>query len=142
MKAHSEPRFSFTEQSAMRTYLRELFGSIAIYAGLLVPSLYYGQDLSQGPLRTAVLVSPMAGFTLVIWAIARHVGRIDEYQRSVTLQTFSIAAALTAGATFTYGFLENAGYPRLSMFWVWGVMGCAWLVVCMFQWCCRAGVSD
>lgn len=24
------------------------------------------------------------------------------------------------------GFLETAGFPRLSMFWVWGVMGALW----------------
>ena len=29
-------------------------------------------------------------------------------------------------ARFTYGVLENAGYPRLSMFWVWGIMGFTW----------------
>ena len=44
----------------------------------------------------------------------------------------AIAAAVTAGWTFTYGFLENAGYPRLSMFIVWPVMGAVWgLLACI-----------
>jgi hypothetical protein len=35
----------------------------------------------------------------------------------------SMAAAITLAATFTYGFLETAGFPKVSMFWVWIGMG-------------------
>jgi hypothetical protein len=80
-------------------------------------------------LRTVVLASPMAGFGLMLVAIARHLRRIDEYLRQRLLETFALAAAITAGVTFTYGFLETAGFPRLSMFIVWPVMGAAWVVV-------------
>jgi hypothetical protein len=63
---------------------------------------------------------------LAIWAIARHFLRVDEYIEQVTLENISIAAAVTAGASLTYGFLENAGFPKLSMFVVWPVMGAVW----------------
>lgn len=129
MHIQTEPKFSAAERKAGATYMRELFGSIAIYVGLLIPSIIYGQEMEAGPLKTAVLTCPMIGFVLMIWAIARHFGRMDEYQRIVTLETFALAAALTAAVTFTYGFMENAGYPRLSMFYVWGVMGFSWLVI-------------
>ena len=43
-----------------------------------------------------------------------------------SLEGLAIAAAVTAGLTFTYGFLESAGFPKVSMFWVWGVMGTVW----------------
>lgn len=62
----------------------------------------------------------------VIWAIARHLRRVDEYVRQFTLKNIAIAAALTAGATFTYGFMETAGYEKLSMFTVWLVLCGAW----------------
>lgn len=129
MTLQAEEKYSRAERQAGRQYLRELFGSIAIYIALLVPSAAYGPALDPGPLRTAALLVPMLGFLLMIWAVARHIGRMDEYQRRTALETFAMAAAITAGVTFTYGFLENAGYPRLSMFTVWGVMGGAWLVV-------------
>jgi hypothetical protein len=129
MQTQTEPKFSAAERKARTAYLRELFGSIAIYIALLVPSITYGPAMETGPLKTAVLTSPMIGFALMIWAIARQVGRMDEYQRIVMLETFALAAALTAAVTFTYGFMENAGYPRLSMFYVWGVMGFSWLVI-------------
>ena len=43
-----------------------------------------------------------------------------------SLEGLAVAAAVTAGLTLTYGFLESAGFPKLSMFWVWGVMGPVW----------------
>lgn len=109
--------------------MRELFGSIAIYLALLLPSVIYGPTMDHGIVKIAVLICPMIGFFLMIWAVARQVGRMDEYLRGAMLETIAIAAAVTAGITFTYGFLENASYPRLSMFAVWGVMGSSWLVV-------------
>ena len=46
----------------------------------------------------------------------------------------TIAAAITACLSITYGFLESAGFPKLSMFWVWGVMGLVWgAVACLRQ---------
>jgi hypothetical protein len=69
----------------------------------------------------------------MIWAVARQVRRMDEYQRSVMLETIAVAFAITGGVTFTYGFLENAGYPRLSMFTVWGVMGVSWMASTLFR---------
>lgn len=129
MRTQAEPKFSAAERKAGAAYLRELFGSIAVYAALLVPSIIYGPALAAGPLKTVVLTCPMIGFVLMIWAIARHIGRMDEYQRILMLETFALAAAATAAVTFTYGFMENAGYPRLSMFYVWGVMGSSWLVI-------------
>jgi hypothetical protein len=77
-------------------------------------------------LRTLVLASPMIGFFLAIWTIARQVGRIDEYIRRTLLENLGIAAAITAAASFTYGFMETAGYPMISMFNVWMVMGASW----------------
>ncbi len=51
---------------------------------------------------------------------------MDEFVRLRSLESIAVAAAVTAGLTFTYGFLESAGFPRLSMFWVWGIMGFTW----------------
>jgi hypothetical protein len=78
--------------------------------------------MEAGVLRTLVLLSPMIGFAAALWVIARHVGRIDEYQRMRLLENVALAAAVTAGLTFTYGFLETAGFPKLSMFTVWCVL--------------------
>jgi hypothetical protein len=128
-----EAKYSDNERKAGARYLGELFASVALYSALLIPSVMVGPSMAAGWLRTTVLVCPMIGFLLMIWVVARQLGRMDEYQRIIMLETFAIAAAITAGVTFTYGFLENAGYPRLSMFSVWGVMGGAWLVTGLYR---------
>jgi hypothetical protein len=116
-------------QKVMKPYYREMAGAFAVYALLLFSSIQFGRPMSDGLLRTVVLASPIAGFGLMLLAIARHLRRIDEYLRQRLLETFALAAAITAGITFTYGFLETAGFPRLSMFTVWPVMGVAWGMV-------------
>ncbi len=116
-------------------YYRELFGSLAIYAVMLVLTILYGRGMPEGIVRTLVLASPMIGFFLAIWAIGRHLKRIDEYLRQFTLENIALAGAVTAGLTFTYGFMETAGYPKLSMFSVWMVMCGAWgVIACTRAW--------
>ncbi len=117
------------EKIINRAYVRELLGALAIYAALLVPTIVYGRRLEDGMVKVLVLSSPMIGFGLAVWAIARHLRRVDEFIRQYTLETLAMAAAITAGVTFTYGFLETAGYPRLSMFAVWPIMATAWIAV-------------
>ena len=116
------------EKKVLRAYYRELGLAMVVYAVLLFCAIRFGRPMPEGALRTMILVTPMAGFGLAILAIARHVARIDEYQRRTMLETFSIAAAITAAATFSYGFLETAGFPRLSMFSVWPMMAGAWVL--------------
>ena len=117
------------EKRVARAYRAELWTAIAVYAVLLFASIRFGRPLEDGPLRTAVLLAPMIGFALIIRAVARHVARIDEYQRLRLLEGVALAAAITGGVTFSYGFLETAGYPKLSMFTVWIVMGTSWALV-------------
>lgn len=120
------------EKQARNRYLVELFAGLGIYMILLMAALKYAPGMPAGALRTAVMVSPMFGFALGVWAIVRQMARMDEYLRQQTLEAIGIAAAVTAGWTFTYGFLENAGFPRMSMFMVWPVMGGVWgVVVCV-----------
>jgi hypothetical protein len=117
------------EKRVARNYRVELIGALAVYGVLLVVSIRYGRPMSEGPARTAILLSPMLGFGLAIWAMARQLARVDEYVRRVVLENIALAAAITAACTFSYGFLETAGFPLLSMFSVWMLMAGAWLVV-------------
>ena len=126
------------EKKVKRAYLRDLGLSMVVYIVLLYSAIHFGRPMDKGILRTAVLVTPMIGFGLMIWALARHLARIDEYVRRQMLETFAIASAITAGLSFTYGFLETAGFPRLSMFTVWMVMGGSWgLVAIVRGWLAR-----
>jgi hypothetical protein len=117
------------EKKVARAYRKELMLSVVIYAVLLMASIRYARPLPDGPLRTALLLVPMVGCALMIRAVARHIARIDEYQRLRLLEGLALAFAMTGAVTFSYGFLETAGFPRLSMFSVWIVMGVSTAVV-------------
>ena len=117
------------EKEANRKYRIELGAALLLYAAVLSGSLTVARSMPEGWLRTLVLILPAIPVMLSVWAIARHFRRMDEFMRLRSLEGLAIAAAVTAGLTFTYGFLEEAGFPKLSMFWVWGVMGSTWAVV-------------
>jgi hypothetical protein len=121
------------EKDAARMYKRELWMSIALYAVILMLAIRFGRPMQDGLLRTIVLVSPMLGFGVALWAVVRHFGRMDEYIRRVQLENIAVAAAVTAGLSFTYGFLETAGFPKLSMFSVWITLGGAWALINLFR---------
>jgi len=110
------------EKRVARAYTLELMIALAVYTVLLMAAIRYGRPMDDGWLRTLVLVSPMLGFGLMIRTIVRHFARIDEYQRMRMLENLAIATAITGAVTFTYGFMETAGFPKLSMFYVWVVM--------------------
>jgi hypothetical protein len=123
------------EKQVARHYRSELAVAIAVYVVLLVGSIRLGRPMPDGLARTLVLLSPMIGFGLMIRAIVRHLARVDEYVRARLLESISLAAALTAALSFTYGFLETVGYPKLSMFSVWMVMAASFgLVNCTRAW--------
>lgn len=123
------------EEKVRRAYNREFLGAMTVYVVMLTASIRFGRGMDEGVLRTVILASPMIGFMLVLWAVARQFQRIDEYLRQSMLENLAVAAAVTAGLSFTYGFLETAGFPKLTMFAVWPVMGAAWGLMTMIR--CR-----
>jgi hypothetical protein len=106
------------EREANRKYRLELGGAMLLYIAVLFGSIQVGKAMEPGAARTLVLLSPAIPLVIAIWTIVRHFGRMDEFIRLRSLEGFAIAGAVTAGVTFTYGFLEGAGFPKLSMFWV------------------------
>ena len=121
------------EKRVGKAYFRELGAALLVYAVLLVAAIRWGRPLDPGAVRTLVLLSPMIGFGLGLWAIARHFARVDEYIRRFLLDSLALGAGITAGLTFTYGFLETAGFPRLSMFTVWIVLCGSTGVICLVR---------
>jgi hypothetical protein len=114
------------EREAKRRYLTEMAIVMAVYIATLTIAIRVGKAMDEGLVKTLVSVLPAIPVFLTVWVIARQFRRADEFVRLRSLESIAIAAGVTAGLTFTYGFLENVGYPRLSMFWVWGVMGFTW----------------
>jgi hypothetical protein len=112
-----------------RQYTLELSAALAIYAALLVGSIELLQHVAlASPWRDAVALSPMVAAVAVPWIVLREMRRMDELQMRIQFEALGFAFAGTAILTFSYGFLEGLGYPKLSMFTVWPILAVLWVV--------------
>ncbi len=113
----------------MLRYLLELTGALALYGLSLFGAAYVGAHLDPGPhSQVWVALIPLPATLLVGWVIWRNLMKMDEMQLRQQLEAIAIGFALTGLLTFNYGFLEGAGFPRLTMFWVWPVMCVSWVL--------------
>lgn len=118
-----------SKSSPMARYTKELSAALALYAALLVGSIELLQHVAvPAPWRDAIALSPMAAAAVMAWVMLRQLRRMDELQVRIQLEALGFAFAGTALATFSYGFLEGIGWPRLSMFAVWPLMAGLWIV--------------
>ena len=110
-----------------RRYRLELGAALVVYTVLLVFSLrLIRHGVGSGEAAVVVALLPMVPGAGVCWAVLRQLRRLDELRRRLHLEALAVAFAGTAVITFSYGFLENVGYPRVSMFAVWPLMGTLW----------------
>jgi uncharacterized membrane protein len=114
------------QEKIYRRYVGEFLATLVLYAVVLTASIFLADRLPKGPAQTAIVLTPMIPVLLMIIVVIRQLRRMDEYQRQQAFENIAVAAGVTAGWTFTYGFLEGVGYPRLSMFYVWGIMWAVW----------------
>jgi hypothetical protein len=114
------------EREVKSRYRWELGLSLLLYGVVLTICLRAVQGIDSETVRAAVMLLPAIPVFLTVWVLARQFRRSDEFVRLRSLESLAIAAAVTAGLTFTYGFLETVGFPRQSMFWVWMIMGITW----------------
>jgi len=112
----------------LTTYLRDFaLGLLAYGATLFASNLLLRRDGLEQPWQIAVALLPMLPACGICAVVVRQVRRMDELQRRVQVEALALAFAGTALITFSYGFLEGVGFPKLSMFTVWPLMGALWV---------------
>jgi hypothetical protein len=79
-------------------------------------------------LKVLITLLPAIPVTFVLISMMRVIRDSDELQQRVYLLATSFSALLTGLITFTYGFLENVGFPKFStflvlpmLFFFWGI---------------------
>ncbi|MEH2084038.1 MAG: hypothetical protein V7K89_29930 [Nostoc sp.] len=77
-------------------------------------------------LRIPIALMPMipAGFFLIV--VVRLLRRVDEFHRKFHLEALGFGFTGTAVLTFTYGWLQLAGFPQVSWLFVWPLMAIMW----------------
>ena len=107
-------------------YKREFGISMCVYFATVLASIGYLKAYPDTRFATLITVLPVVPAIMAAVAIIRELNRLDELQLRIQLNSLAVSFLLTAIATFTYGFLENIGYPPISMLWVLPFMLMVW----------------
>lgn len=121
------PMRSERERRASRAYTRRFATALLAYAALLAVSVTALNAGVAQPWRSLVAVAPMAAALFIPVALVRLLRDIDELQRRIHLEALAIGFAGGSLLTFSYGFLQVAGAPQLSWFFVWPVYATCWM---------------
>ncbi len=90
------------DRERTRAYLREFLAAIGGYVLVLVVVLLWGGVGGHSAWRFVWAVLPAVPAAGVVWAVVRHVRRIDDYQRRVLLEGLAVGFALAMRALPTY----------------------------------------
>jgi len=116
------------QKQVRQRYIREMLLALITYFIILVVSIsILKQDWIQ--IRVFVILislAPSLPVMFVIFAMMRALRDSDELQQRVQLMATSFSAALTGLITFSYGFLENIGFPKFPTFLVFPMLVAFW----------------
>ena len=107
-------------------YMMEFGGSMLAYSVVLIVSLMFLGENPDSPWRIPVTVAPVIPIVFLMLAVIRGVRRMDEMRRHIHLESVIIAYLATVILCFSYGFLENVGFPSFNTMWVGVAMICLW----------------
>ena len=112
-------------QSSLRNMLEFAVAMLA-YSAVLIVSLMFLRENPDSSWRIPVTVAPVIPIIFVMLAVIRGVRRMDEMRRHIHLEVVIIAYLATVILCFSYGFLENVGFPSFNTMWVGVAMICLW----------------
>lgn len=129
--AHAEGVTSDVDTSAGSTgdrarawaYHRDFWPGILAYGLVLTAVLVWGHLDGTSPWRFLWAVLPVLPALWVVRAVLRHLHRVDEYQRLLTLQGLGVGFSIAMVTAITGGFLGFAGlepgpFPLSSGCWI------------------------
>ncbi|MGU9812090.1 MULTISPECIES: hypothetical protein [unclassified Pseudomonas] len=111
-----------------KRFLMEFAVVMVVYILCVVVSSSLVRSMPDGVAKIALALLPVIPMIAMAVSMIRRLNAMDEMGRKIQLDALAVAFVCTALTTFSYGFLETAGFPRLSAFMVWPIMGGVWCV--------------
>ena len=112
---------------ASRLYLKEFGGAMVAYVVVLIVSItLINISPNAAWWRVPLALTPVIPIIFAMIAYMRFMRRIDEMQRRIQFEALAFGFASAGIITFSYGFLENVGFPHISWLWVWPLMMALW----------------
>jgi hypothetical protein len=125
--------YSKKDKVDAKKYGSELGISLLIYMIVLFSSITIAKSMENSWLRTLIVLAPILPALGAFWAIIRHFRRMDEYMRVWLLEVIALAGGITAFFSFSYGFLEGMGYPKLSGFIIYVIFMASWGLITLVR---------
>ena len=106
---------------------------MVVYAVLLTgTSLILANTELVGAARIAIGLVPVIPMAYIVWLVVASFQGLDEYWQRIQLAALPFAFLGTMLVAFTWGFLENLGFDRLSGFVLFGLMNLLYLIGLVF----------
>lgn len=114
-------------QEVQKRYFKEFGISMGLYIVLLIGSIAVLTNFEL-PKAAQIVVTliPVIPTIFVVIAVMRALRDSDELQQKIQLQAVTFSAIVTGLITFTYGFLENVGFPHLPSLFIFPLMLALW----------------
>jgi len=114
-------------KQVMRRYVKEFLIRMSTYVIVLILSISILKRVELPKFWQIVIsLAPALPVAFIILVLMRLLIDSDELQQRVQLLATSFAAALTGLITFSYGFLENVGFPKFPTFFIFPLMIVLW----------------
>jgi hypothetical protein len=112
---------------AGRQYIKEFSIAMAAYVVVVaVSSSLINISPSNAWWRVPLALTPIVPAIFAMIAYMRQVGRMDELQRRIQFEALAFGFGAAGILTFSYGFLENVGFPHLPLLFVFPFMIALW----------------
>jgi uncharacterized membrane protein YidH (DUF202 family) len=117
---------------APRRYFIEFNGAMLLYLAAVLGRVYAAPLVSDPTLKTLVILSPILPVFLAAFAALRFYRGIDEYHRLQILESLAIATGAAGVITISWSFLEDVGFPHLSISYAWPIIAAVWGIVALY----------
>jgi flagellar biosynthesis protein FlhB len=114
-------------KQASKQYLKEFFPAMAAYViVVLISSTLLNFMPGTTWWHIPIALAPVVPALFALLAYMRYIKRMDEMQRQIQFGAIAFSFACTGVLTFSYGFLENIGFPHLGLIFIWPLMIALW----------------
>jgi hypothetical protein len=106
------------DRARTRAYLRDFLPGMIGYLAVLALVVTFGKLDGSSPWRFLWAVLPVIPALWCLRAVARHIGRIDDYQQRLLLQGIGVGFGVAMITAATVGFLGIAGMDTRMAGWI------------------------
>jgi hypothetical protein len=101
-----------------KRYIRDFLISMVLYCVVLIGAIMLYQALPQHPASALLMLLPLAPILFGFRVFIRWVRELDELQKRIQMEAFAFSLGMTGILSLTWGLLESAGLPQISLIWV------------------------